>query len=274
MITVVSRGTRRRRAGSRRRGRPRPRSRTACERPREPSMTLLDRDVRLPDRGGRQAIPRHAGAAGRAVRQSARRADRAGRGGDRAHPPGHAVSRRRHGRGRRSAAAAPSANSRWDNTVAILTGDFLFARASQILADLGAGGDQDPGGDVRPAGERPDRRDRRAAARARIRSTTTWACVTDKTASLIATAGQFGAHVLRRAGRGGGPGSAGPARRWGVAFQLSDDILDVASESAQSGKTPGTDLREGVRTLPMLHALRLGADRRRPAGGAAEHAAT
>jgi heptaprenyl diphosphate synthase len=42
----------------------------------------------------------------------------------------------------------------------------------------------------------------------------------------------------------------------GVAFQLSDDILDVASESAQSGKTPGTDLREGVRTLPMLHALR------------------
>jgi heptaprenyl diphosphate synthase len=42
----------------------------------------------------------------------------------------------------------------------------------------------------------------------------------------------------------------------GVAFQLSDDILDVASDSAQSGKTPGTDLREGVRTLPVLHALR------------------
>jgi heptaprenyl diphosphate synthase len=41
-----------------------------------------------------------------------------------------------------------------------------------------------------------------------------------------------------------------------VAFQLSDDILDVASESEQSGKTPGTDLREGVRTLPVLHALR------------------
>ena len=43
---------------------------------------------------------------------------------------------------------------------------------------------------------------------------------------------------------------------WGMAFQLSDDILDMASESSQSGKTPGTDLREGVRTLPMLHALR------------------
>ena len=43
---------------------------------------------------------------------------------------------------------------------------------------------------------------------------------------------------------------------FGVAWQLADDILDVASESAQSGKTPGTDLREGVLTLPMLHALR------------------
>jgi heptaprenyl diphosphate synthase len=41
----------------------------------------------------------------------------------------------------------------------------------------------------------------------------------------------------------------------GVAFQLSDDILDVAAESAQSGKAPGTDLREGVRSLPVLHAL-------------------
>jgi heptaprenyl diphosphate synthase len=42
----------------------------------------------------------------------------------------------------------------------------------------------------------------------------------------------------------------------GVAFQLSDDILDVASETAESGKTPGTDLREGVPTLPVLIARR------------------
>jgi heptaprenyl diphosphate synthase len=40
----------------------------------------------------------------------------------------------------------------------------------------------------------------------------------------------------------------------GSAFQLSDDILDVAAESADSGKTPGTDLREGVPTLPVLMA--------------------
>jgi heptaprenyl diphosphate synthase len=44
--------------------------------------------------------------------------------------------------------------------------------------------------------------------------------------------------------------------RIGVAWQLSDDVLDVASTSLQSGKEPGTDLRQGVRTLPVFYALR------------------
>jgi heptaprenyl diphosphate synthase len=42
---------------------------------------------------------------------------------------------------------------------------------------------------------------------------------------------------------------------FGTAFQLSDDLIDVLSETGQSGKTPGTDLREGVRTLPVLLVL-------------------
>jgi heptaprenyl diphosphate synthase len=45
----------------------------------------------------------------------------------------------------------------------------------------------------------------------------------------------------------------------GVAWQLSDDVIDIASDAAQSGKTPGTDLRQGVRTLPVLYALRAAA---------------
>ncbi|MEU8218256.1 polyprenyl synthetase family protein, partial [Micromonospora taraxaci] len=47
---------------------------------------------------------------------------------------------------------------------------------------------------------------------------------------------------------------AGYGETIGVAFQLTDDLLDIASESVQSGKTPGTDLREGVPTLPVLYA--------------------
>ncbi len=81
------------------------------------------------------------------------------------------------------------------------------------------------------------------------------AVLADKTGSLIATAAEFGAYYA-----GAGPEVVESLRVFGdqigIAFQLSDDILDIASESVESGKTPGTDLREGVATLPVLYALR------------------
>ncbi|HET6967656.1 MAG TPA: polyprenyl synthetase family protein, partial [Ornithinibacter sp.] len=43
--------------------------------------------------------------------------------------------------------------------------------------------------------------------------------------------------------------------RLGIAFQLADDLIDIESEADETGKTPGTDLREGKRTLPVLHVL-------------------
>lgn len=147
-----------------------------------------------------------------------------------------------------------SANSRWDNSVAILTGDFLFACASKILADLGPDavriqaetfcrlvtGQIEETIGVRPGQDALDHY---------------MSVIEGKTASLIAAAGQFGA-IFSGAPDGVAARIAPACAAIGVAFQLSDDILDVASESAQSGKTPGTDLREGVRTLPVLHALR------------------
>ena len=91
---------------------------------------------------------------------------------------------------------APSANARWDNTVAILTGDFLFARASDILADLG------------PEAVRIQARTFERLVTGQIRETVGpaegadpvehyLAVVADKTGSLIATSGRFGAHALR-----------------------------------------------------------------------------
>lgn len=147
-----------------------------------------------------------------------------------------------------------SANSRWNNMIAILTGDFLFARASRILADLGTAAiriqadtfSQLVSGQIAEtigpaAGQDPLDHYLRV--------------VRDKTASLIATSGRFGAMFS-----GAAPEvvdvMAPVCQALGVAFQLSDDILDIASESDQSGKTPGTDLREGVRSLPVLYALR------------------
>jgi heptaprenyl diphosphate synthase len=83
--------------------------------------------------------------------------------------------------------------------------------------------------------------------------------ITEKTGSLIATSGRFGAMFS------GLPDEMAElisqaCLRIGVAWQLSDDVLDIASTSAESGKEQGTDLRQGVRTLPVLYALRGTAD--------------
>src|SRR5690606_21357524 len=78
--------------------------------------------------------------------------------------------------------------------------------------------------------------------------------IADKTGSLIGTSARFGGMF---SGLDASTVEAASAygETVGIAFQLSDDLLDIASVSAESGKTPGTDLREGVPTLPVLYAL-------------------
>jgi heptaprenyl diphosphate synthase len=147
---------------------------------------------------------------------------------------------------------APSANARWGNSVAILVGDYLFARAADIAAGLG------------PHAVHLQARTFARLVHGQIAETVGprgsdpihhyLHVIAEKTASLIATSARFGGlfsgaapeHVEALAGYG---------ETIGIAFQLSDDLLDIASESVQSGKTPGTDLREGVPTLPVLYAL-------------------
>lgn len=147
---------------------------------------------------------------------------------------------------------AESANARWDNHVAILTGDFLFSKSSELTASLGAEAVRIQaqtftrlveGQILETLGPGPE--DDALAHYLRV--------VAGKTGSLIATSARYGAMF---AGASGEVVDAltSYGEKVGVAFQLSDDILDIASESAESGKTPGTDLREGVPTLPVLIA--------------------
>ena len=147
---------------------------------------------------------------------------------------------------------AASANARWDNSVAILTGDFLFAKASNILADLG------------PDAVRIQARTFERLCTGQIRETIGpdsedavehhLRVLADKTGSLIATSGRFGAMMS-----GASPDiieiMTDFGEQIGVAFQLADDIVDIASDSDASGTVPGTDLREGVPTLTGLIAL-------------------
>ena len=149
---------------------------------------------------------------------------------------------------------AESANSRWDNHVAIRTGDFLFSTSSELTATLGADA-------VRIQAETFTR-----LVEGQILETLTpgpdedalahyLRVVAGKTGSLIATSARYGAR-FSGASLEVEEALTAYGEKVGAAFQLSDDILDVASESVESGKTPGTDLREGVPTLPVLMAQR------------------
>ncbi|GAB3443532.1 polyprenyl synthetase family protein [Streptomonospora sediminis] len=148
----------------------------------------------------------------------------------------------------------PSANQRWGNSVAILTGDYVFARASEILADLGTDA------------VRMQARTFGRLVQGQILETSGpqagadpldhyLRVISDKTASLIASSAEFGA-TYSGAGASVIRTITSACDSLGMAFQLADDILDVAGDPSSSGKVPGTDLREGVLTLPMLYALR------------------
>ncbi len=155
----------------------------------------------------------------------------------------------------------PSANARWTNTVAILTGDFLFARASDLSAQLGVdvtrimaatlarlceGQIAEVQGSV---GALPDDVPPLPATREHYLEV-----IAGKTASLIETSCRYGA-MLSGVDAVGVEAAAKYGFEVGMAFQLSDDLIDLLADAEVSGKVPGTDLREGVRTLPVLYAL-------------------
>src|SRR5437870_13354966 len=142
------------------------------------------------------------------------------------------------------------ANSRWDNTVAILTGDYLFARALELSADLGT--------DVSKLLARTiaivcDGQIREVARAGRVDQTeqSYMETIERKTAALIATSCRLGGMMsdapLDAVERLDDVGMA-----LGMAFQLSDDIMDFTASEEELGKQPGQDIRQGVYTLPVL----------------------
>jgi len=148
---------------------------------------------------------------------------------------------------------AISANAKWDNSIAILTGDYLFAHASALVADLGTAAariiaetfSELVTGQMR---ETMGPREGEDPVEHYLKT------IKEKTGSLIATAARFGAMFSDMTDE-----QTDALRAYGdvigAAFQISDDVIDIASPTEESGKTPGTDLREGVKTLPMLYAL-------------------
>jgi heptaprenyl diphosphate synthase len=143
----------------------------------------------------------------------------------------------------------PSAQQVWGNSVAILTGDLLFARASRLVADLGEDA-------IRLQADTFER-----LCLGQLHETVGPAegtepvahylqVLADKTGSLIATAAETGVMMS-----GADHAYRTPVREYGekigIAFQLVDDVIDLSPVDV-TGKRPGTDIRAGVVTLPLL----------------------
>ena len=146
-----------------------------------------------------------------------------------------------------------SANKKWDNAVAILTGDYLFSKVSDMLADIG------------PEAVKLQAKTFERLVIGQIKETQGKSeglsqidhymkVVADKTGSLIAPSARFGA-LLSGASMEVVETLTKFGEKIGVAFQVADDLLDIASTETASGKTPGTDLKEGVPTLVTLFVM-------------------
>lgn len=148
----------------------------------------------------------------------------------------------------------PSAQNVWGNSVAILTGDLLFARASKLVASLGEGAIKLQADTferlclgqlhetIGPrAGDDPIEHYLQVLA--------------DKTGSLIAAAAQMGV-IFSNAPTEFAEPVVAFGEKIGVAFQLIDDVIDLAEPEDETGKPQGTDLRSGVATLPLLFLRR------------------
>ena len=146
-----------------------------------------------------------------------------------------------------------SANKKWDNAVAILTGDYLFSKVSDMLADIGPEA-------VKLQAKTFERlvigqiKETQGKSEGLTQIEHYMKVVADKTGSLIATSARFGA-LLSGANAQTVETLTKFGEKIGVAFQVADDLLDVTSDETASGKTPGTDLKEGVPTLVTLYVI-------------------
>ena len=138
----------------------------------------------------------------------------------------------------------------WTNSVAILAGDLLFARAGSLGVGLG----QDAMRRQTDTFERlviGQMRETVGPKEGEDPIQHYLDVLADKTGSLIALAGEFGIT------QSGAPEEYVPAiqgfgEQIGIAFQLVDDVIDLSADEAETGKKAGTDVRRGVATLPML----------------------
>ena len=151
-----------------------------------------------------------------------------------------------------------SVNARFGNLRAILSGDYLLAKASEIAASLG----------TEVAGLLAATIGRLCEGQVRELQTVYavdrdedayYAAIDGKTASLFSSACRIGG-IVGGLDRDGIDAVTAFGRSYGMAFQIVDDVLDVVATDEQLGKPAGHDMAEGIYTLPVIFAIAAGDD--------------
>ncbi len=149
----------------------------------------------------------------------------------------------------------PTANARWGNQVAVLLGDYLFAKSFHLLARIGSAEVAARMAMATVSMSQAEILQIRHGNSPHTEERIYFRIVEGKTAQLIASACASGAllagaeeAVAERFHRFG--------LHWGIAFQITDDTLDLTSDPKTLGKPIGSDIRSGKMTLPLIHALR------------------
>jgi heptaprenyl diphosphate synthase len=147
----------------------------------------------------------------------------------------------------------PAVNKNWTNTLAVLSGDYLFAKSSMLAAEVGGEVPRVLAETIAALCEGQIKEIEAAFQTARAPEAYL-GVIERKTARLFSSASYLGARV--------GGADVDVAKRlerygitFGLVFQLVDDLLDFLGDERKLGKPVGTDLKEGVYTLPVLHAM-------------------
>lgn len=148
----------------------------------------------------------------------------------------------------------PTANAKWGNSLSVLLGDCLFShalklasgfRSSEMMRRMAEAASEVCSGEIIQTQRRFD---------LKLSVPDYYRIIEMKTGALFAVATELGAFLNEAA-----PSVIGAMRifglRFGTAFQIYDDVLDLAGDEAKAGKTLGSDLRKGKFTLPILHLL-------------------
>lgn len=147
----------------------------------------------------------------------------------------------------------PAVNANWTNTLAVLSGDYLFAKSSLLAAEVGGEVPRELAATIAALCE-GQVKEIEAAFKTDRSPDEYLEVIERKTARLLSAAAYLGGLVggadRRVARQLGDYGTA-----FGMAYQLADDLLDFLGDERKTGKPVGTDLKEGVYTLPVLHAM-------------------